>query len=339
METEFFMSAAKHKVKSRKDEYIQVLRGCAMASVVLIHCLPRADWVLFLRPFLNFAVAMFLFLSGLLTPPDKCVDLSGFYKRRIGKILMPYVFWSCVYLIVARQIDPVAIIKSLCLGTASAQMYYLLVYAQMVLLTPLVYKVLDGKYGWLLWLVTPVTLIIREIAVWRGIGMTAIFSVFFGSWLIYYMLGLRWRAIAKNFNHLWLAVCAMIVALALQTVSAWCWNKSGDFSVAVSQLKVTAMITSLSVIVFSMQIPSLVRTKVSQCSLIVLIGDCSYGVYLCHLLILTCICNACELAGVPVAGIGGALLLWVLTLTISTVIVWICRRVLPMSLQRIIGFE
>lgn len=205
--------------------------------------------------------------------------------------------------------------------------------------SPLVYKVLDGKYGWLLWLVTPVTLIIREIAVWRGMGMTAIFSVFFGSWLIYYMLGLRWRAIAKNFNHLWLAVCAMIVALALQTVSAWCWNKSGDFSVAVSQLKVTAMITSLSVIVFSMQIPSLVRTKVSQCSLIVLIGDCSYGVYLCHLLILTCICNACELAGVPVAGIGGALLLWVLTLTISTVIVWICRRVLPMSLQRIIGFE
>lgn len=339
METEFFMSAAKHKVKSRKDEYIQVLRGCAMASVVLIHCLPRADWVLFLRPFLNFAVAMFLFLSGLLTPPDKCVDLSGFYKRRIGKILIPYVFWSCVYLIVARQIDPVAIIKSLCLGTAAAQMYYLLVYAQMVLLTPLVYKVLNSRYGWLLWLVTPVTLIVREIAVCRGMGMTAIFSVFFGSWLIYYMLGLRWGAIANAFAHICPTFCAMIIALVLQMASAWCWDNYGDFSVAISQLKVAAMITSLFVIIFSMQIPPLVQRKLSQCHLIVLIGNCSYGVYLCHLLILICIRKACELAGMPVVNVWGTLLLWMLTLMVSTLVVWICQRALPMSLQRVLGFE
>ncbi len=59
-ETEF-MGAVKHKAKIRKDEYIQFLRGCAMIAVVLIHCLPQADWILFLRPFLNCAVAMFLF--------------------------------------------------------------------------------------------------------------------------------------------------------------------------------------------------------------------------------------------------------------------------------------
>lgn len=337
-ETEF-MGAVKHKAKIRKDEYIQFLRGCAMIAVVLIHCLPQADWILFLRPFLNCAVAMFLFLSGLLTPVDKCIDISSFYKRRIGKILIPYVFWSCVYLIVARQTNPFAIIKSLCLGTSAAQMYFLLVYAQMVLLTPLLYKVLNSKYGWLLWLVTPVTLVVREIAVWRGTEMMAVSFAFFGSWLIYYILGLRWRTIAKHFNHLGLTACAVIVTLVLQMASALYWNKVGCFSLASTQIKVTAMISTLAIIIFSMQIPALVRKEVSQCRLIVLIGDCSYGVYLCHMLFLVCIRKACESAGMSVANVWGALLLWILTLAVSTAVVWICQRVLPTSLQRILGFE
>lgn len=334
------MKEMKHKAIRRKNEYIQALRGLAIAAVVLIHCLQQAEWVLFLRPFLNFAVAMFLFLSGLLTPADKCADISGFYKRRIGKILIPYILWSCIYLIASRQIDPVVIIKSLCLGTAAAQMYYLLVYAQMVLLTPLIYKALNSKCGWLLWLITPMTLVLREIAVCRGSAMTAVFSVFFGSWLLYYMLGLRWRVIANTLGeHLWTTMCVMVVALALQMISAWYWNKSGNFSVATSQLKVTAMITSLAVIVFAMQMTTLVRGKVSQCHLIILIGDCSYGVYLCHLLVLTCIRKVCELANVPVASVWGALLLWVLTLTVSTAIVRFCQIILPKRLQAVLGFE
>ena len=50
-----------------RDRYLQAIRGLAIACVVRIHCLPqRTAWVV-LRPFLNWAVAGFLFLSGLLT--------------------------------------------------------------------------------------------------------------------------------------------------------------------------------------------------------------------------------------------------------------------------------
>lgn len=50
-----------------KDRYLQAVRGVAIAAVVLIHCLPQCDASVALRPFLNWAVAAFLFLSGLLT--------------------------------------------------------------------------------------------------------------------------------------------------------------------------------------------------------------------------------------------------------------------------------
>lgn len=54
-----------------KDLYIQALRGLAIASVVLIHCLPQCEESVVLRPLLNWSVAMFLFLSGLLTTEEK----------------------------------------------------------------------------------------------------------------------------------------------------------------------------------------------------------------------------------------------------------------------------
>lgn len=50
-----------------KDRYLQAVRGVAIAVVVLIHCLPQCDVSVALRPLLNWAVAAFLFLSGLLT--------------------------------------------------------------------------------------------------------------------------------------------------------------------------------------------------------------------------------------------------------------------------------
>ena len=50
-----------------RDRYLQALRGISIAAVVLIHCLPACAVSVAIRPFLNWSVAMFLFLSGYLT--------------------------------------------------------------------------------------------------------------------------------------------------------------------------------------------------------------------------------------------------------------------------------
>lgn len=54
-----------------KDRYLQAVRGLAIDAVVLIHCLPVSDVTVVLRPFLNWGVAAFIFLSGYLTSEEK----------------------------------------------------------------------------------------------------------------------------------------------------------------------------------------------------------------------------------------------------------------------------
>ena len=60
-----------------RDRYLQAIRGLAIACVVCIHCLPQCTASVVLRPFLNWAVAGFLFLSGLLTSESKILRGGG----------------------------------------------------------------------------------------------------------------------------------------------------------------------------------------------------------------------------------------------------------------------
>lgn len=74
---------------NRKNAYLQLLRGCAITAVVIIHTLPESTATIVVRPFLNWGVALFLFLSGLLTPRSKVGNLKIFYGRRIQKSSSP----------------------------------------------------------------------------------------------------------------------------------------------------------------------------------------------------------------------------------------------------------
>lgn len=140
-----------------KDLYIQALRGLAIAAVVLIHCLPQCEASVALRTLLNWSVAMFLFLSGVLTTEEK-MKRGGVIRRRLLKIAAPYLVWSAIYLLVARPETVLGAFKALLTGDASAQMYYLLVYAQLVVLTPLLFRLLRS-YRVLLYAVTPCMLL------------------------------------------------------------------------------------------------------------------------------------------------------------------------------------
>ena len=73
-----------------KDRYLQALRGVAIAAVVLIHCLPQCPASIAVRPFLNWSVAAFLFLSGYLTSEKKVLaggcfgaGLAGRFRRML----------------------------------------------------------------------------------------------------------------------------------------------------------------------------------------------------------------------------------------------------------------
>lgn len=54
-------------INKEQSYKIQLLRGLAIIAVVFIHNTPTGMSQVYLRPFMNFSVGLFLFLSGLLT--------------------------------------------------------------------------------------------------------------------------------------------------------------------------------------------------------------------------------------------------------------------------------
>lgn len=105
-----------------KDRYLQAVRGAAIAAVVLIHCLPQCDVSVALRPLLNWAVAAFLFLSGLLTTEQGF--MRGVLGRRIRRTLPPYVVWSLAYALLLQGSSVLGALKALLTAGASAQTWW-----------------------------------------------------------------------------------------------------------------------------------------------------------------------------------------------------------------------
>ena len=64
----------------QNNRKIQILRTMAIFAVVMIHSNADGIFAVINRPFLNFAVAMFTFLSGFLTK-TKIDNIFGFYKN------------------------------------------------------------------------------------------------------------------------------------------------------------------------------------------------------------------------------------------------------------------
>lgn len=79
-----------------RNNHIQVLRALAIIAVVMIHTTPHGIPQVVCRPFVNFSVATFLFLSGYLTKIENA-NWFAFYKKRILRVFIPYLIWTIIY--------------------------------------------------------------------------------------------------------------------------------------------------------------------------------------------------------------------------------------------------
>lgn len=163
-------------------------------------------------------------------------------------------------------------------------MYYLLVYAQLVLLTPALYRMLD--FAWAraaLYAITPaITLVRIGLALAGRDSIGAMVGVFCGSWLVYYLLGLEWRtriepamkSVGLSFRR---SVIILIICLVLQTVCGMLWFSAGSYAMAVGQLKATTMLTSIVFIVAAMLAPARLKLGLSAKRPLVALGNLSSG--------------------------------------------------------------
>ena len=316
-----------------KDRYIQAIRGLAIFAVVAIHSLPQCGAAVAVRPLLNWAVGMFLFLSGMLTHEEK-IARGGVLRRKAVKVLVPYLVWSAVSLVVFGPRSFLGTIKALVSGGASAQLYYLLVYVQLVVLTPLIYRVLH-RHRAALYAVTPLCLALRELCAIVGIALPQV-QVLFPMWLIFYVLGLdwaRWRGwtAARRRSLPWLCLVLYLV----QAVAGLAWNAFGDYNMATTQLKLSSMALSVcAILVLSSPAPAL-RRRLSS-SLLVGLGDRSFGIYLVHILVLAVVDKAISLIVLPL--LVHTILKFSVTVLVSYLLVSVCSNHLSEKMRRALGF-
>ena len=228
---------------------------------------------------------------------------------------------------------PLGILQNLLTGGAAAQMYFLYVYAQLVVLTPLIYRGLKSCRG-LVYAVTPVALIAYEAATAMGYSVPVVGRLF-PMWMLFYVVGLDWgrwkRLVEGNFGR-----CVILwgVCLCLQLAEGFCWNALGDYNMATTQVKVSSMICSLAAIGLIMSLPGLVRSW-SASSLLARLGDVSFGVYLCHIIVLSVVAYVLGLLALPIVVV--TVLKWGLTLGLSCLFCAAANKVLPRKVAGWLG--
>lgn len=286
------------ETQSRK---IQILRALAITAVVAIHtCSFGRDGIL-IRPFVNFAVALFLGLSGYLTR-DQIAEVPAFYKKRLTRVLIPYTIWSLIYTAIRGTWAQLPL--HYVTGYSSGVLYYIIVYVQLTLLAPVIGKLLRSKYRLLGYLITPVALVIECLIEVAGCHIDQPYNELpFVVWFGFYYLGMDLRRMCERETApAWIGVDAvrrklaaaasvlLLLSFPLQSFEGFLWHEAGISRMPYTQLKLTSMITSGLVILLAIlwirnnrpiHLPSLLTRWM------VYLGDVSFGVYLSHILIRT----------------------------------------------------
>lgn len=144
----------------KHNKELQILRGVALCAVVGIHTLSigikntqigtLGNWLFELvHTLLQFAVPCFIFISAILLSyplKNKNLNVVEFYKKKIIKIVIPYLLWTLIYLIPQMMkgwipFDRLVSFKSwlywLTRGKAYDHLYFMSIIIQLYFVAPL----------------------------------------------------------------------------------------------------------------------------------------------------------------------------------------------------------
>lgn len=277
----------------KKNNFIQVVRAFAIIAVVMIHTCPSGIEQVIYRPFINFPVATFLFLSGYLTRIEND-NWYAFYKKRIVRVIVPYIIWTILHdlpIIIATK--EIIVLKNLLTATASEPLYYIFVYIQFVLLTPWLGRLAKSKFQWVGWVITPISLIaFKYYSLLSGIEFHDYISIIWSdaclNWFTFYYSGLILgnKIINRNFSLNTLGML-YIISIALQMLEGFVWYEFGENNCGTQQ-KLTTLLSST---LFLLIVYTLIKKGniVIKNKLLVLLGDYSFGIYLCNVMVIICL--------------------------------------------------
>ena len=270
---------------------IQIVRTIAICSVIAIHTVGGNPYEIYMRPFMNFGVGTFLFLSGFLTPEIK--DIKTFYKKRILRVLIPYAIWSMLLCLVYGNYSKFWF--HLLTFRQSSIYYYIFVYLQITLLAPLLLKIMETRAVWSILLVSP--LAIAGESIWALTGHYLIYPDNINNcfvWMSFFYLGMLFRK--QKIRHK--TSCgkwgiALVLTMVLEICEGRFWLSFGREDLSTTQVKLSAMLVTLCVCMLvyvyitqekppKQSLRSMRRIEIFMLD----VGNSSFGIYLIHPLFL-----------------------------------------------------
>lgn len=267
-----------------KSKHIQILRGLAILAVVIIHTMPSGMYTVLLRPFFNFAVGLFLFLSGMLSDVNKYNP-----KKRILKVIVPYILWTLIYIVIKDFSNPTQIpvefIKHLITGRAASTTYFIPLYCEFTLLIPLIDKLARSKFRYLGFLITPIeVLLMRTLPVILGYDLNSYIEIIIKlsclGWFTYFYLGylmgnnlITVKASTKKLTAL------LVASVPLQMLESY-WRFSLGDTNSGTQMKLTAILTGSIFVILAYRFVN--SEKEYNFRFLEFFGNHSFGIFFSH---------------------------------------------------------
>lgn len=293
-------------IKNNRDIFFDALRGITIIAVVAIHTInsnflwkypdiENRDFlgIIVYRQLFLFAVPMFLFISGYWLSQKNIRtlnDYKNFLTKRLTRILIPYLFWSVLFLgysvLRTHKFDSLEIIYKLLTGGATIPYYFIILLAQLYVLTPVLQYIIRKSYGLsLILLFNIVTLFaLYSSKIFGTIGYLPAFKPFY-SWVIFYAIGL-WVGYRKDKTYFsrkieYLIFSAIFFSLLISEVETiYLLIKYPGQLFSAYALKYSSFVYSACVILGFLAI----RDQVTYWpNLLVVIGRYSFGIFLIHM--------------------------------------------------------
>ena len=210
-------------------------------------------------------------------------DVAAFYKKRLPKLIIPYLFYTCAYLgmsvIFGNGVSVKGIIFAFVAGTASTPLYYIVVLTYFTLLAPFLMKAVDNrKVSVLIFSSTPAFLFLSFIIRLLGTDIW-IYLKYTPVWLSFYYLGMYIKSNKPSINQkiLW---TLLPVVFTFELFSTYILRNISGFN-AYTQLRFAGVFYSLIIILLAYEYS---KDKNSNMNVkwLTKIGDDSYAIYYMH---------------------------------------------------------
>lgn len=154
-------------------------------------------------------------------------------------------------------------------------------------------------------------------------------------WLVLpYVLGLesrKFQCAAKRMKPSFLAILCIVLGM-IETAEGIYWRNKGITGLMNTQVKLTTLAYFVAISMVFLKLQSVVDCERFDVRLLSKVGDFSFGIFCCHKLVIYIVSQ-----WIPLGTVSG-LLLWIVTVIISSVVVWFGQKYLGKGICVCLGF-